>query len=162
MYIAEIAPAQIRGRLVAVNQLTVVIGILLAQAINWYLVRNLPQGATDEFIRSSWFGQQGWRWMFGLTAVPAVYFSSEMFLVPESPRWLAKNGKTNLARGISQKNCGEDYANAAATEIQSTLASEEIQRVRFADLLEPKMRKVIVLGVVLAVFQTMVRNQCHF
>src|SRR6266403_1052450 len=50
MYIAEIAPAQIRGRLVAINQLTVVIGILLAQYINWYLVRNLPQGATDEFI----------------------------------------------------------------------------------------------------------------
>jgi len=91
--------------------------------------------------------------MFGLTAVPAVLFFFGMFLVPES-RAGAKNGKkTNLARGILKKIGGEDYANAAATEIQSTLASEEIQRVRFADLLEPKMRKVIVLGVVLAVFQ---------
>src|SRR5512143_2444462 len=83
MYIAEIAPAQIRGKLVAINQLTIVIGILLAQYINWFLVRDLPQGATDEFIRASWFGQQGWRWMFGLTAAPALLFFLGMFLVPE-------------------------------------------------------------------------------
>ncbi len=153
MYIAEIAPAQIRGKLVAINQLTVVVGILLAQYINWFLVRNLPTGATDDFIRHSWFGQQGWRWMFGLTAAPALLFFIGMFLVPESPRWLAKNGKSNAARAILKKIGGEDYANAATAEIQSTLASEEIQRVRFADLLDPKMRKVIVLGVVLAVFQ---------
>ncbi len=153
MYIAEIAPAQIRGRLVAINQLTVVIGILLAQYINWFLVRGLPAGATDEFIRDSWFGQQGWRWMFGLTAAPALLFFIGMFLVPESPRWLAKNGKPQLARKILGKIGGQDYADAAMAEIQSTLSSEEIQRVRFADLLEPKMFKVITLGVVLAVFQ---------
>ena len=153
MYIAEIAPAQIRGRLVAINQLTVVIGILLAQYINWFLVRGLPAGATDEFIRDSWFGQQGWRWMFGLTAAPALLFFIGMFLVPESPRWLAKNGKPQLARKILGKIGGQDYADAAVAEIQSTLSSEEIQRVRFADLLEPKMFKVITLGVVLAVFQ---------
>lgn len=153
MYIAEIAPAQIRGKLVAINQLTVVIGILLAQYINWFLVRDLPIGATDDFIRNSWFGQQGWRWMFGLTSAPALLFFIGMLFVPESPRWLAKNGKADLARNILKKIGGENYASAATAEIQSTLASEEIQRVRFADLLEPKMRKVIVLGVVLAVFQ---------
>jgi sugar porter (SP) family MFS transporter len=153
MYIAEIAPAQIRGKLVAINQLTVVIGILLAQYINWFLVRDLPQGATDEFIRNSWFGQQGWRWMFGLTSAPAILFFIGMLFVPESPRWLAKNGKSDHARSILTKIGGESYARAATAEIQSTLASEEIQRVRFADLLEPKMRKVIVLGVLLAVFQ---------
>jgi sugar porter (SP) family MFS transporter len=153
MYIAEIAPAQIRGKLVAINQLTVVIGILLAQYINWYLVRNLPQGATDDFIRNSWFGQEGWRWMFGLTAAPALLFFVGMLFVPESPRWLAKNGKANLARGVLKKIGGDDYANAASAEIQSTLAVGEIQRVRFADLLEPKMLRVLVLGIVLAVFQ---------
>src|ERR1017187_8227882 len=66
MYIAEIAPAPMRGRLVSINQLTIVVGVLLAQFINWYLVRDLPAGATDEFIRSSWFGRAGWRWMFAL------------------------------------------------------------------------------------------------
>jgi sugar porter (SP) family MFS transporter len=153
MYIAEVAPAQMRGKLVSINQLTIVIGILLAQFINWYLVRNLPAGATDEFIRNSWFGQQGWRWMFGLTAVPSLLFLLGMFLVPESPRWLAKNGRTEAANAVLKKIGGESYADAAVAEIKSTLAKEEVQHVRFADLLEPKMRKVLVLGVVLAVFQ---------
>jgi sugar porter (SP) family MFS transporter len=153
MYIAEVAPAQIRGRLVAINQLTIVIGILLAQYINWFLVRNLPSGATDEFIRNSWFGQQGWRWMFGLTAAPSLLFFLGMLVVPESPRWLAKNGKPDRARGILTRIGGESYANAAIADIKSTLATEEAQRVRFADLLEPKMRKVLVLGIILAVFQ---------
>ena len=153
MYIAEIAPAQVRGKLVSINQLTIVIGILLAQYINWYLVRNLPAGATDEFIRNSWFGQQGWRWMFGLTAAPSLLFFAGMLLVPESPRWLAKNGRPGHARSVLTKIGGRPYADAAIADIESTLAAEEIQRVRFADLLDPKLRKVLVLGVVLAVFQ---------
>ncbi len=153
MYIAEVAPAPIRGRLVAINQLTVVIGILLAQYINWYLVRSLPAGASDDFIRNSWFGQQGWRWMFGLTAAPAMLFFFGMFLVPESPRWLEKNGRSDLARGVLEKVGGPEYAAAASAEIRSTLAAEEIQKVRFSDLLDPKMARVLVLGVVLAVFQ---------
>jgi sugar porter (SP) family MFS transporter len=153
MYIAEIAPAQIRGKLVAINQLTVVVGILLAQYINWFLVRDLPAGATDDFIRTSWFGQQGWRWMFGLTAAPSLLFFLGMLVVPESPRWLAKKGKSDRARVILARVGGANYANAAVADIQSTLAGEESQQVRFAELLEPKMRKVIVLGVVIAVFQ---------
>src|ERR1035437_7669590 len=72
MYIAEVAPAQMRGRLVSINQLTIVIGILMAQVINWSLVRHLPAGATDEFIPSSWSGHAVWRWMFALTAAPSL------------------------------------------------------------------------------------------
>ncbi|HEX3798569.1 MAG TPA: sugar porter family MFS transporter [Verrucomicrobiae bacterium] len=153
MYIAEIAPAQIRGKLVAINQLTVVMGILLAQYINWFLVRNLPAGATDEFIRTSWFGQQGWRWMFGLTAAPSLFFFFGMLVVPESPRWLAKKGRSREATAILTKIGGANYANLAVSDIQSTLAKEESEQVRFAELLHPKMRKVLVLGVVIAVFQ---------
>ena len=153
MYIAEISPAALRGRLVSVNQLTIVIGVLLAQVVNWALVRHLPSGATDEFIRNSWFGQSGWRWMFGLTAVPALFFLLGLLCVPESPRWLAKNGHPDRARVILTKIGGEAYAHAALGEIQSTFADGEIQHVRFRDLLEPKMVKVLVLGVTLAVFQ---------
>ncbi len=153
MYISEVAPAQMRGRLVSINQLTIVIGILLAQLINWSLVRNLPPGATDEFIKNSWFGQQGWRWMFGLTAAPSLLFLVGMFFVPESPRWLAKHGEMARAHDVLKKIGNERFANAAVAEIQSTLAGDGNQRVRFADLLEPRMRKVLVLGVVLAVFQ---------
>ena len=153
MYISEVAPAQMRGKLVSINQLTIVVGILFAQYLNWFIVRDLPQGATDEFIKTSWFGQSAWRWMFGLTAVPSVFFLLGMILVPESPRWLAKNGKTDKAKAILEKIDGRAYADAAVGEINSTLSKEEIQRVRFADLLEPKLRKVLLLGVVLAVFQ---------
>ena len=153
MYISEVAPAQMRGKLVSTNQLTIVVGILFAQYLNWFIVRDLPPGATDEFIKTSWFGQSGWRWMFGLTALPSLLFLLGMFFVPESPRWLAKYGKTEKAKAILQKIGGSAYANAAVAEIHSTLSKEEIQHVRFTDLLQPKLRKVLVLGVVLAVFQ---------
>jgi sugar porter (SP) family MFS transporter len=152
MYIAEVAPARMRGRLVAINQLTIVIGILLAQFVNWFLVRNLPQGATDEFIRSSWYGQTGWRWMFALTAVPALLFFTGMFMVPESPRWLAKNGRHMRAKSVLGRIGGEDYSVAALADIEATLVNE-IETVDFRDLLEPKMKRVLVLGVTLAVFQ---------
>ena len=85
--------------------------------------------------------------MFGLTAVPSLLFLLGMLLVPESPRWLAKNGRAEAAKAVLTKIGGENYANAAVAEIRSTLAGEKIQRVRFADLLEPKMRKVLMLGV---------------
>ncbi len=155
MYIAEVAPAPIRGRLVAINQLTVVIGILLAQYINWYLVRSLPAGASDDFIRNSWFGQQGWRWMFGLTgsrAGDAVLFWD----VSGAGRVRAGWKRTVVAtrRAVFWKKVGgPEYAAAASAEIRSTLTAEEIQKVRFADLLDPKMGRVLVLGIVLAVFQ---------
>jgi sugar porter (SP) family MFS transporter len=153
MYISEIAPAQMRGRLVALNQLTIVIGVFAAQILNWYLVRNLPAGATDDFIRNSWFGQQGWRWMFGLTAVPSALFFFSMFFVPESPRWLAKNGRGEHARNILTRIGGAAYAQGAMAEIDASLTAEVTSRVRFSELWAPKLRKVLVLGIVLAMFQ---------
>lgn len=152
MYIAEIAPAQMRGRLVSINQLTIVIGVLLAQVVNYSLGRHLPANATEEYIRNSWYGQTCWRWMFGLTAIPSILFFVGMFLVPESPRWLAKNGKSENSRAILKKIGGESYSTAALADIQGTLVNE-IEKVNFGDLLEPKLLKVLLLGVGLAVFQ---------
>lgn len=153
MYIAEVAPAQMRGRLVSVNQLTVVIGILLAQYLNWFLVRNLPAGASDSYLIGSWYGQSGWRWMFALTAAPALLFLIGMFLVPESPRWQVKNGQRDHARKTLARIGGEAYADDEVRDVENTLAAGEVQRVHFSDLLRPRMRKVLALGVVLAVFQ---------
>ena len=152
MYIAEIAPAQVRGKLVSINQLTIVIGILLAQYINWFLVRNLPAGATDEFIRNSWFGQQGWRWMFGLTAAPSLLFFVGMWLVPESPRWLAKKGRSEKSLKVLEKIGGAAYAARSVRDIETTLVNE-IDKVDLRELLTPKMLKILLLGIVLAVFQ---------
>jgi len=152
MYIAEVAPARMRGRLVSVNQLTIVIGILAAQFINWWLVRGLPSGASDAFIRDSWYGRTGWRWMFGLTAVPALLFLIGAIFVPESPRWLAKNGKRDRARKVLAKLGGDAYAGTALAEIETTLI-DETARVDFRALLDPRMKRVLILGVGLAVFQ---------
>lgn len=152
MYIAEVAPAAMRGRLVSVNQLTIVIGILAAQFLNWFLVRHLPAGATDEFIRDSWYGQTGWRWMFALTAVPSVLFFLGMLFVPESPRWLAQHGRKPEAAAVLEKIGGRGHAERALGEIEAMLA-HDTGRVDFRALREPRLRQVLVLGIGLAVFQ---------
>jgi sugar porter (SP) family MFS transporter len=152
LYIAEVAPAHLRGRLVSVNQLTIVIGILLAQFVNWFLVRDLPAGATNEWITSSWFGRHGWRWMFGLTAVPSLLFVAGMFFVPESPRWLVARGRVKEAAGVLGKIGGDAYARAAVAGISGTIKLDRA-KVDFRELLNPKLRRVLVLGVTLAVFQ---------
>src|ERR1035437_2958610 len=82
MYIAEISPAHLRGRLVTLNQVAIVFGILLAQIVNWLIARPVPPGASANEILLSWNGQWGWRWMFAATAVPSVLFLVASLLVP--------------------------------------------------------------------------------
>jgi len=153
LYIAEVAPAHLRGRLVAINQLTIVIGILAAQMINLKIAQPVPADATVEFIRQSWNGQYAWRWMFTAVAVPSLVFLLGALLVPESPRWLVKNGNADLARRILARIGGEAYAAAEVADVQQTLAVGEVQHVRFRDLLEPKVLKILGVGVALAVLQ---------
>ncbi|MCP5523632.1 MAG: sugar porter family MFS transporter [Verrucomicrobiales bacterium] len=156
MYIAEISPARLRGRFVSVNQLTIVIGVLLAMTVNWLISlhdRGLPDNATTGMILESWNGQYGWRWMFGAEAVPALAFFLLMFLVPESPRWLMKNGRDKEAEEVLARVGGEAYALAEVSDIRTTLAAQEIAHVNFRDLLEPRLVKIILIGVALAVFQ---------
>ncbi|MCW3062152.1 MAG: transporter [Capsulimonas sp.] len=152
LYISEVAPANVRGRLVAVNQLTVVVGILLAQFIDFYVVRNLPAGATDEFIRTSWYGQQGWRWMFAITAVPSILFFVCMFFVPESPRWQMTKGMMAPARETLTRIGGPAYADEIESD-QAALSAQNQEKATFRDLLHPRMARVFMIGVTLAVFQ---------
>jgi sugar porter (SP) family MFS transporter len=152
MYIAEVAPAPLRGRLVSVNQLTIVIGILLAQFVNWYIVRDLPRGATEEFMSQSWYVVTGWRWMFGLTAVPALLFLISMSIVPESPRWLAKLGRRDEAQRILTRIGGAAHAATALRDIETTL-TPSTHEAGYRELFDPRILHVLVLGVVLAVFQ---------
>ena len=154
LYIAEIAPASMRGKLVSINQLTIVIGIVLAQVINWLIAEPVAPGATAGQILASWNGQIGWRWMFGVTAIPAFCFFLAMFFVPESPRWLARAGREQECEQILSRVGGGAYARSALAEIRKTLADDpNASRVEVRELLDSRVRPAVVIGVVLAVFQ---------
>lgn len=148
VYIAEVSPANLRGRLVSVNQLTLVIGILLAQLVNLmiYHIAPVAQDASSEVIRASWNGQMGWRWMFGAETVPAGLFFILAWIVPESPRWLAAHGRTEAAEKIWEK-----LGTPAEERIQGE--SDSGAGVPWRDLFKPSILKIIGLGIFLAAFQ---------
>lgn len=152
IYIAEVAPSSLRGRFVALNQMTLVIGILAAQIVNLIIADKVPAGVSDEFIRSSWNGQIGWRWMFYACGVPSIVFFILVFTLPESPRWLIKAGKNEKAFPTLNKIGGEEYAREEMSNIQATL-DDVSEKIDFKSLFNPKYRNVLLLGIVIAVFQ---------
>jgi len=156
VYIAEMSPLNIRGKFVSVNQLMIMIGILAAQTANWrisLLDTEMPANATAEIIKQSWNGQMGWRWMFGLQVIPATIFFVMMILMPESVRWLVKNGQDAKARRVLTRIGGADYAGREVSAIKNTISDSEVDKVHFGDLLEPRLIKVLLLGIFLAILQ---------
>ncbi|VTM21851.1 D-xylose transporter [Raoultella terrigena] len=152
MYIAEISPAAQRGRFVAVNQLTIVIGVLAAQLVNLAIAKPVATSATLAEISASWNGQVGWRWMFGSGVVPALAFLILMFFVPESPRWLVRVGKSQRAHQMLMRIGNQRYADETIRDIEQTLSKDK-QKVSWSALWQPKVRPIIVMGMVLAMFQ---------
>ncbi len=141
MYIAEISPARIRGRMVSVNQFAIVTGFLVVYFVNYFIAL---QGD------STWNQQLGWRWMFGSEALPALLLLVLLFFVPESPRWLTKQNRSDEALAILTKVDGAEYAETELLEIRETIAHESGS---LKQLLQPGMKIVLVIGVVLAVLQ---------
>ena len=135
LYIAEVSPARVRGALVSVNQLAIVTGILLAYFVNWAFA-----GA----------GPSNWRWMYGMGAVPSVLFFLLLLRVPESPRWLVKNGREAEARSVLTR---ADTAEAAAAAIRDIQAALALEKGSFSELFRPAFRRPLLIAVVLAVFQ---------
>lgn len=154
MYIAEVSPASVRGRFVSVNQLTIVIGVLAAQLVNWLISvsHEMPDNATTAQVLESWNGRIGWRWMFAACAVPAVLFFIFSMLIPESPRWLVKSGNSEKAFKVLKKIGGENYAREELAQIESSLQNE-IGTVHFRELFDKGMLKILGLGMFLAFFQ---------
>ena len=145
MYIAEAAPASIRGKLVTLNQLTIVIGILAAQIVNWRIA-----GTHD----SQWNTALGWRWMFWATAFPAALFLILSFVIPESPRFLAMKGRYDSARSILSRIGGDEYARTELEAIRSSsLADGDNSGKALGTLLTRPFRKVLLLGIIIAFFQ---------
>ena len=144
MYIAEAAPASIRGKLVTLNQLTIVIGILAAQIVNWRI------SGTHE---TGWNLQYGWRWMFWATAFPAAVFLILSFVIPESPRYLAMKGKDGPATDVLSRIGGSEYAEVELKAIKSAKAADSHSGGSLGTLLTKPYRKVLLIGIIIAFFQ---------
>ena len=127
--------------------------MLGAQIANWLIAQKMPDNASAEFIRQSWNGQFGWRWMFTAVAAPSLFFFLGALFLPESPRWLVKNGMADRARKVLARIGGEQYAAAEVRDIEETISSEQVRHVRYRDLLEPRMLRILWIGVFLAVLQ---------
>ena len=156
LYIAEVSPPEKRGMFVTVMQLLVMVGVLLAQVVNWQislLDTSLPDSPDFATIATSWSGQYGWRWMFGLEAVPALLFFTLMFFVPESARWLIKNKEENKARIILTRIGGQFYADKTVTEIKSTLDEDNLAKVNFRELLHHRVVRLLGIGIFLSFLQ---------
>jgi SP family xylose:H+ symportor-like MFS transporter len=136
MYIAEISPAKVRGRNVAINQLTVVIGILITNLVNYFIADT---------------GPDAWRWMFGLGMVPALIFLIGVLWLPESPRWLLKDGQTDKARLVLNKIGSAEFAATTMDAIQKSLVGSKKQS--FKAVFEKSVRPAVTVGIILAVFQ---------
>lgn len=151
MYIAEVSPPAIRGRMVSVNQLTIVLGILLAQIVNWIIAEPVDTASGVAFT-DSWNCREGWRWMFWAEAYPAAAFLLLVMFIPESPRWLVMKGRVEHARDIFTRISGADYAE---TEIKAVAASGERSSggVRLSSLFTRPYVAVIIPGIIIAVFQ---------
>ena len=132
VYIAEVAPASVRGKFVSLNQLTIVLGILMAQLANWQIGEYFTQG--------------------GETLIPAGLFFILSFIIPESPRWLATVQKTTQARAILLRIGGEQYADQTLDEL-AQLTDKKEEKVNWGALLKPGVRNVLIIGIVLAIFQ---------
>ena len=144
LYIAEIAPSQIRGRLVSFNQLSIVLGMLLVYFVNWWIA---SQG--DE----AWIHRTGWRLMLVSEAIPAVLFLGLLTLVPDTPRWYVMKGRVDRARALLDRLVGEAEAHTTLKEIETSLVVPEHpgggSLFAFGSL-------VIVAGILLSAFQQFV------
>ena len=150
MYIAEMAPQKSRGGLVTLNQLAITFGIVVAYFCDWSIA---GMGSED------WGVMYGWRWMFASEVPPAALFLVALIFVPESPRWLAKEGRWDQAEQILARIGGRRHAEQELRNIQSAPAKEETS---ITQLLRPGLRTALMIGVALMVFSQITGNFAVF
>lgn len=154
LYIAEISPPNLRGRLVSLNQFAIVVGILLAQIVNWRIARTVSAGLAPEQLLSTWNVQYGWRWMFTAVVAPAIIFMTASLFIPESPRWLLTRTRRQEASSVLTKIGGAFYSQSEIANIEVTIAEESaLAQASFMELLRRPVRRIVLIGIALAVLQ---------
>ena len=152
MYIAEIAPAKLRGRMVSFNQLNIVIGISAAFFSNYLILR--LGGSDVGWVQSLNLGDWNWRWMLGVEAIPAIAYFLALFAVPESPRWLVMHGRDDEALGIMERVSDAEQARAGLEAVHQSLGAEaSAEKAAFRELFVPAMRLVLTIGLAVAILQ---------
>ena len=152
MYIAEIAPAEIRGRMVSFNQLNIVIGISAAFFSN-YLVLTLGQ-SDPAWAESLRLAEWNWRWMLGIETLPAVLYFFALLFVPESPRWLAMQGREDEAREVLERVSGAEQAAIDLQAVHDSIEAEaELGGVSLKALFHPSMKLVLTIGISVGILQ---------
>lgn len=152
MYIAEISPAKIRGRMVSFNQLNIVIGISTAFFTN-YLILQLAKSdsAFAEFFK---FSEYNWRWMLGIETIPAILYYFFLFFVPNSPRWLAMRGEEQKALQILTRASNKEDAEQTIISIKESLKDvKKEQKTPLKELFKPALKLVLFIGIVIAILQ---------
>jgi sugar porter (SP) family MFS transporter len=152
MYIAEISPAKVRGQMVSFNQLNIVLGISIAFFTNYFI---LQLGESDaSWARALMFDEYNWRWMLGLETLPAILFTFSLFLVPESPRWLAMNGRDDEAIAILTRITNVEQAKRDIAAVHKSVGEQHKEsKAGIGELFRPALRLVLIIGVVLGVLQ---------
>jgi sugar porter (SP) family MFS transporter len=148
MYIAEISPARLRGRMVAVNQIAIVGGIAATAFVN-YLIAHAKGDPAQPQVQA-WLTATGWRWMFATGVAPSVLFGLLLLFIPESPRWLLERKHTDAARRILARIGGAAFAETESASIQAALAREQ---GTWGELFSPRLRRPLLLGIALAILQ---------
>lgn len=152
VFIAEISPADRRGRLVSFNQLNIVLGISIAFFTNYLIVRLGSSEAT--WVQTLGIGEYNWRWMLGLETLPAILYFIALFFVPRSPRWLMMKGKTEEALVVLKKaNEDEDAAVEFKNIAESINSGSDKKKVPLRELFRPALRLVLIIGLGVAVLQ---------
>jgi len=152
MYIAEISPPALRGRMVTVSQLFLVFGIFLASANNLLIVQ--LETLQLDWLPNLHLGEANWRWMLGIGALPAAAYLIALLFVPESPRWHAMHGRLDAARRILARAHGPALAERELGEVVASLAHEtDKSDARLRDLWAPELRTVLFIGLVVGVLQ---------
>jgi len=152
MYIAEIAPPEMRGRMVSFNQLNIVVGISVAFFTNYMI---LQLGESDAaWAQSLKFDEYNWRWMLGLEALPAILYFFALFIVPQSPRWLAMKGKYEEALKIMRRAAGEEEAVKIIESVKNSMKSDtHEEKLPLRELFKPALRLVLTIGLVIGILQ---------